>query len=269
MAKLRDVLLNSNIINKKEWSFVPSSFDIVGDIAIFNDFPKELKKKEKKIAQKLIESNKNINVVVKKSKKYSGRLRTPKLTLLAGEKRKTTTHTESGCRLSLNVEKCYFSIRSNRERLRIAKKVKKNEMVLVMFSGITPFPCIISKHSKAKEIHAVELNRTANKFAKENIQKNKLTNVLLYQGDVKRVVPTIKKKFDRIILPLPKSAENYLGLALKKLKPNGTIHLYLFSNEKEFTNIKKEYKKKFKSVKLTKAGHFGPGKYRICLDLKR
>ena len=125
MVKLRKILLDSKIVNKKESSLVPSSFDVVGDIAIFNDFPKELRKKEKKIAQKLIESNKNINVVAKKSKKYSGRLRTPKLTHLAGEKRKTTTHVESGCRLSLDVEKCYFSTRSNTERLRIAKKVIK------------------------------------------------------------------------------------------------------------------------------------------------
>ena len=269
MVKLRDILLNSRIVNKKESLLVPSSFDVVGDIAIFNDFPKELRKKEKKIAKKLIETNKNIKVVVKKSKKYSGRLRTPKLTILAGEKRKTTIHIESGCKFTLDVEKCYFSTRSGTERLRIAKTVKKNETVLIMFSGIASFPCIISKHSNVKEIHAVELNKTAYKFAKENVQKNKLTNVLLYQGDVNKVVPTIKKKFDRIILPLPKSAKTYLDMAVKKLKPKGTIYLYLFANEKEFTKIKKEYKKKFKSVKLTKAGHYGPGIFRICLDLKR
>ncbi len=269
MVKLNKVLLEEKIITKSELNFVPNSFDTVGDIAIFNEIPQEIKKKEKKIGKKLLELQKNIKVVVKKSGKYSGRLRTPKLTHLAGERRKVTAHVESGCKLNLDVEKCYFSTRSGAERLRIAKKTKKNESVLVMFSGIAPFPCIISKHSNAKEIHAVELNRTAHKFAKQNILQNKLENVFLHQGDVNKILPVIKKKFDRIIMPLPKSAKNYLDLALKKLKSKGTIHLYLFANETEFKNIKKEYKKKFKTVKLTKAGHFGPGVFRICLDLKK
>jgi len=259
MAKLNKILLEEKIITKKEFCFVPNSFDTVGDIAIFNEIPKEIKKKEKKIAQKLLELQKNIKVVVKKSGKYSGRLRTPKLTHLAGERRKITTHTESGCKFNLDVEKCYFSTRSGAERLRIAKKTKKNESTLVMFSGIAPLPCIISKHSDVKEIHAVELNRTAYKFAKENILQNKLENVFLHQGDVNKILPLIKKKFDRIIMPLPKTAPNFLDLAIKQLKPQGTIHLYLFANEKEFKDLKKEYKQKFKTVKLTKAGHFGPG----------
>jgi tRNA (guanine37-N1)-methyltransferase len=269
MATLKQELIKSKILSKKQSELVPKSFDVVGDIAIFNDFSLELKSKEKQIAKKLLDLQKNLKVVAKKSKKYSGRLRTPKLTILAGEKRKITTHTESACKLSLDIEKCYFSTRSGTERLRIAKKIKKNENILVLFSGIAPFPCVIAKHSKAKKIHAIELNRTAHKFAKTNIQQNKLTNVVLHQGDVNKVVPTIKKKFDRIIMPLPKSAETYLELALKKLKLKGTIHLYLFANEKEFKQIKKEYKKKFKSVKLTKAGNFGPGVFRICLDLKK
>ena len=268
MAKLSSILLNSKIITKKESHLVPNSFDVVGDIAIFNDFPKELRKKEKKIAEKIIETHKNIYVVTKKSKKYSGRLRTPKITILAGDKRKETMHIESGCRLNLNIETCYFSARSGSERLRIAKKVRKNESVLVLFSGVAPFPCVIAKTSNPKEIYAIELSKTANKYAEENIKLNKLENIKLFQGDVKKVLPTIKKKFDRIVMPLPKSSEEFLELAKKKLKPRGTIHLYLFANEEEFKDIKKEYKKQFKHVKLTKAGHYAPGTFRICLDLK-
>ncbi len=268
MAKLSSILLNSKIITKKEAQFVPNSFDVVGDIAIFNDFPKELRKKEKKIASKIIETHNNIYVVAKKSKKYSGRLRTPKITILAGDKRKETMHIESGCRLNLNVETCYFSTRSGSERLRIAKKVKKNESVLVLFSGVAPFPCVIAKNANPKEIYAIELSKAAQKYAEENIHLNKLANVKLFQGDVKKVLPKIKKKFDRIIMPLPTNAEEFLDLAKKKIKPKGTIHLYLFANEKEFKDIKKEYKEEFKHVKLTKAGHYAPGTFRICLDLK-
>jgi len=235
------------------------SFDIVGDIAIFN------KKITKIQAKNILDSHKNIKVVAYKSGKYSGRLRTPKITILAGERRKTTTHKESGCTFKLDIEKCYFSSRSGSERLRIARLVKKNEFVLVMFSGIAAFPIVISKNSKAKEIHAIELGKTPHKYAKENIKLNKINNVKLHQGDVKRILPKIKKNFDRIIMPLPKSAESYLNLALKKLKPKGTIHLYTFANESQFKDLKKKYKK----VKITKAGQYSPKVYRVCLDFKK
>ena len=55
-------------LTKKELTLLPRSFDVVGSIAIFSDFPVELKKKEKIIAQKLIETNKNITTVAKKQR---------------------------------------------------------------------------------------------------------------------------------------------------------------------------------------------------------
>ena len=268
MNKLKELLVSSKILSKKLSDFVPKAFDIVGDIAIFNEFPKELKLKEKIIANKLLETHKNIHVVAKKSKKYSGRLRTPKINVLAGEKRKETIHIESGCKFKLNIEKCYFSTRTGSERLRIASLIKKNESVLVMFSGIGAFPIIISKKSKAKKIFGIELNRIADKYANENIKLNKIKNVDLFKGDVKRILPQIEKKFDRILMPLPKSADSYLDLAIKKLKQKGTIHLYMFASEDEFKDLIKKYKLKFKNVKITKCGKYSPRVYRICLDLK-
>ena len=268
MTTLKESLVNSGIITKKESFLVPKSFDVVGDIAIFNFFPEELKSKEKRIAECLLKLHKNIKVVAKKSGKYSGRLRKPKIAILAGEKRRETTHKESGCTFKLDIEKCYFSTRTGTERIRIAKQIKKGESVLVMFSGVGAFPIIISKNSKAKEIYGVELNKIAHKYAQENIKLNKADNVSLFQGNVKKITPKIKKKFDRILMPLPKTAENYIPLALKYLKQKGTIHLYSFAKEKEFNEIKERYKKKFKSVKIIKAGNYSPRVYRICLDLK-
>ena len=266
MVNLKEYL--SNKLSEKELSLAPSSFDIVGDIAVFNKFPKELSKKEKLIGNALMQLNKNIKVVVVKSKAYSGKLRLPKLKLIAGEKRKETVHKENGVGLKLNVEKCYFSSRLGTERLRISKLVKKNEKVLVLFSGVAPYICVISKNSKAKEIYGIELNKVAHKYALENIRLNKINNVRLFQGDVKKILPKIKESFDRILMPLPKDSHKYLNMALKKLKPKGIVHIYLFSEEKNFNKLVNKYKKKFKFVKLTKCGAYSPRVYRICLDLR-
>src|SRR3989338_6225454 len=117
MTTLKEALKSK--LTEKQLALVPSSFDIVGDLAIFSDFPKELKNKEKLIGEALLKLHKNINVVLKKTKKYSGEFRTPKLKIIAGEKRKETELKENNTRLKLNPEKTYFSVRLATERNRI------------------------------------------------------------------------------------------------------------------------------------------------------
>ena len=255
-------------LTKKDLELIPKSFDVVGDIMIFSEFPKELKKKEKLIGQYLLKKYDKIRIVTKKSKFYSGKYRTPKLKIIAGEKNKETQHKENGVLLKVNPEKAYFSQRSSSERLRIANKIKKDESVLVMFSGIAPFPLTIAKHSSAKEIYGIEINPAAHKYAEQNVKLNKFNNIKLYKGNVKKVLTKFKKKFDRIIMPLPKTSEEFIDLAVSYLESKGTIHLYIFEREENLNQLKKKYSKKFK-VTAVKAGSPAPGKFRYCLDLKK
>ena len=270
MTTLKQVL---NLkLTKKQLLVLPTSFDIIGDIVIFSNFPEELKKKEKLIANTLLNLHKNIKVVAKKTKHFSGKYRLQKVKILAGEKRKITLHKENNIIVKLNIETCYFSQRLATERLRIAKQIKPNESVLVMFSGIAIYPLVISKNSKAKEIYAIEINPEAHKYAQENLKLNKTTNITLFKGNVKTVIPKIKKKFDRILMPLPKSAEDYFDLAIKKIKNKGIIHFYDFQYEedipkKSIEKIKK-HTKNFKILKVIKCGQYSPRNYRICLDIK-
>ena len=273
MAKLRDFLKDK--LTKKELSIVPSSFDMVGSIIIFSDFPKELKKKERVIGQAILKNFKHVRSVYKKIKKYSGTFRTPKLELIAGEDKKETEHKESNARIRLNVEKVYFSPRLSEERKRIFSRVKKGEGILVMFSGIAIYPIVISRNAKAKKIVGIEINPIAHKYAIENLKLNKATNVKLILGDVKKIIPKLNIKFDRIIMPLPKGAEGFLGLALDKIKKSGTIHFYSFSEENKYEDIAKiiengckNQKKKCKILNIVKCGQSSPGVFRVCVDFK-
>jgi len=272
-GKLKDIL--GKKLTKKELSLVPSSFDMVGSIIIFSDFPKQLSKKEKIIGNEILKNFRHFKSVFKKTKKYSGKFRTPKLKLLAGSNSKETVHKENNIRLKLNVEKVYFSARLSEERKRIAKQVKNNESVLVMFSGIAPYPIVISKNTKAKEIIGIEINQIAHKHALENLKLNKIKNVKLILGDVKKVLPKIREKFDRIIMPLPKGAENFLGLALNKIRKNRIIHFYSFAEENNYNNIKKiinneceKKKKRCKILDIVKCGQFSPRVFRLCVDFR-
>ena len=69
-----------------------------------------------------------------------------------------------------------------------------------MFSGSGVYPVVISKNTKAKEIYGIEINPIAHKYAEENIKLNKLKNIKLFCGDVKKTIPKLNRKFDRIFL---------------------------------------------------------------------
>jgi tRNA (guanine37-N1)-methyltransferase len=247
---------------------------MIGDIIII-EIKDELKKNEKLIAEALLETHNNINTVLKKAEIHKGEYRTQKLKYLAGENKKQTLYKENNIILKLNVEKVYFSPRLSSERKRIYKLVKPNEKILVMFSGIAVYPIVISKNTKAESITGIEKNPIAHEYAKENLKINNTPNIKLYLGDVRKVIPELDKKFDRIIMPLPKTGEDFLDLALDVSKKNTVIHFYDFEHEDEFfkgqEKVEKachENNKDCEILNIDKCGQYSPGKYRICVDFR-
>jgi len=255
------------------------SFDIIGNIAVLPLYTKN----PRRIAKQLMAENKNIKTVYMKSGKIKGRLRKLQLKYIAGIKTKETVHKESGCLLKLDVEKCYFSPRMSNDRIEVARQVKPGEKVLVMFSGIGPYGIVIAKSTKAKEVFMIELNKIASKYAIENIRLNKLTNVNAVQGDVKRIIPKLRKKikFDRIIMARPQLKEDFLEEALKVSKEGTIIHFYDFILENEMPGaaLKKismaveKFSKKpgvriesYKLIRWAKALEIGPRKWRVRVD---
>ncbi len=88
-------------------------------------------------------------------------------------------------------------------------------------------------------------------------------------------MPKINKKFNRILMPLPKGGENFLELALKHIKNKGMIHFYDFMHEDEFykaeEKVKKaceKLKKKCRILNIVKCGQYAPGFYRVCADFE-
>lgn len=259
-------------LSKKEIDKLPNAYDVIGDILVIG-LDTTLKKKEKLIANKLLETHPHVKVICKKQDIHKGKYRTQKLSIIAGEKRKETIYKENHIRLKLNVETSYFSPRSANERKRIAEQVKKGEKILVMFSGIAPSPVVLAKNTPAKKIVGVELNPKAHKYALENLKLNKINNVRLIKGDVRKV--RLKEKFDRLLMPLPKTGEEFLPLAFKHSKKGAIIHYYNFLKEEDFKEEKnkipqicKTNKKKCKIIRIVKCGHYKPHVYRTCADIK-
>lgn len=274
----QDVL--SGKLTAKELKFLPHSQEQVGKILIL-EIPQELEKKERIIAEAYLKTNKQIETVVKKEEIHEGEYRLRKVRVLAGKNTKETVHKESGVLLKLHLEKAYFSARLVGERLRIAKQVKKGEEVLVMFSGAGPYLCILGKHSKAHKVYGIELNPLAHQYALENVKLNSLEwKVVLYQGDVRKIVPELvtsrlKKKFDRIVMPLPKTGELFLDVALKAAKKGTIIHFYTFCRQEEIKRegekirqLCKQWKHPVKILRAMTCGQSAPYVFRVCFDMK-
>lgn len=271
--KLKKLL--SNTLTEDEQSHVIQSFDVVGDICIII-VPEELAHREPLIGKTILDAHANIKVVAKRAGNYDGKHRTIPLEIIAGEDRKETMHREFGIVFKLNPEKVYFSVRSSTERKRIADKVGRNERVLVMFSGIAPYPLYIAKFSHADRIIGVELNPDAHIYAMENLSLNKIRGgIELYNGDAAEIVPTLDMTFDRVVMPLPKSGADYVPLALKYLKHGGYIHHYVMQNPdtlhhaiEHLADLCRRSARTLTHHESSVCGHTGPQTYRYCIDAR-
>ena len=266
-------------LTSEEMAFVKTAHDIIGSIAIL-EIPKDLEKRGKVIAETLLKVNPQIKTVLKKAATHEGVFRTQKMDYLAGEKTKETIYRENNVRLKFNVEKVYFSVRLSTERKRIMQLVKPNEEILVMFSGCAPYPIVLAKNTAAKRILGIEINPDGHAYGLENIKLNKIKNVDLICDDVHRILPQLRKEspnlvFDRILMPLPKTANEFLDDALLVSKKGTIIHFYDFLKIGKFNEAIekideacKKQRLRYKILETVKCGQHAPYVYRICVDFK-
>ncbi len=261
-------------LTQDELKKLKTAFDTIGDIAIM-EVDELLERKEKLIAQYIMSQNKNIKTVLKKVGHHKGEFRTQDMAYVAGVEKKVALCKENNVLLELDVEKVYFSPRLANERKRIAKQVRKGEEILVMFSGAAPYPVVLGKNTEAKEIIGIELNPEGHKWGLLNVAKNKLKNVFLYNIDAKDA-PKLKKRFDRILMPLPKSAEDFLDSALSCAKKGTVIHFYDFLREEnipdeavgKIDSACKRNGRKYRIIETVRCGAHAPRTFRVCVDFE-
>jgi len=264
------------------------SYNFFGNLAIVNFDDKISVKNKKLFALNLMKKNPAIKTVLEKSGHFKGRLRKMKTNYISGLKTKEVIYNENGCTFRFDVDETYFSPRLSNERKEVSSYIKRGENVLVMFAGVSPFPIIIAKNTKAKRIYSNELNKKANKYAELNIKLNHVENkVELVPGDIKKVAEKIFKgklnvkgnlvplQFDVIVMPRPQLKDSFLKQAFMLSKKGTRIYYYDFCKIDEISKIvdkiKNEavkYRKKIKIIKTKNAGDLAPYKIRCRVDFK-
>lgn len=268
----------STIIPCNEMDGVYNSYDIIGDIAIIRS-----RKYGKIIAHKIMEIHKNVKTVLAQTSPVRGDYRLRKLDFVAGEDKTRTVHREFGCLFYVDVQECYFSPRLLHERMRIAKQVRSREIIVNMFAGVGCFSIVIAKHTQAKKIYSIDISPVAIHLMKKNVLLNKVHGkVISLQGDAREVIEKeLYGTADRVLMPLPQKAIQYLPFSLLALKKEGGwIHDYLLEHaEKDEDPIQKARRRvseQLRSLDMDMAFEFdfarvvrttGPRWYQIVLDI--
>lgn len=220
---------------------------LVGEIAVIETHG-EKQARVKKFTQELLAKQKNIRTVAVKVTNTEGRFRVRKVKVIAGEKSTETTYRENNCSFRFDLNKVYFSPRLAFERQRISELAQPGEKILVLFAGVGPYAIVIGRKiallEKAAEkkrqklakteIVGVELNPAGVKYFEQNIALNKVGEIVsAVKGDANKFLTENKnwKKFDRIILPLPKTADKFLEGAVKCCRKGGIVHFYSIQSE--------------------------------------
>jgi tRNA (guanine37-N1)-methyltransferase len=211
---------------------LPTSYDVVGDIILLK-LPKILYRYRKEIGDALLKTHHHVRTVCLIDA-VSGELRTRKVSIIAGENRTLTSHTEYGLTFHVDVAQTYFSPRLASERRRVAGLVQKGETIVDMFAGVAPFSIMIARFADPGIVYAVDKNEAAVRLARVNVTQNhvleKVDVVLADARDVEKLIP---KKADRVIMNLPFSAHRFFSQALAIAADTCIIHYYDIIKEED------------------------------------
>jgi len=225
----------SGVLSSEDLCKVYNSFDVIGDIAIIR-LPSTSQAKAIIVAKAIMSRHRNVKTVLLQASPVSGDLRLRRLAHVAGANKTSTVHREFSCSFSVDVAKCYFSPRLSHERMRIAKKVEPYETVVNMFAGVGCFSIMIAKHANPAQVFSIDVNPAAIQFMQENIRLNRVYGkVAPLLGDSKAIIVNqLPHVADRVLMPLPEKALEYLPYASFALKASGGwIHYYGLEHAKK------------------------------------
>ncbi len=210
-------------------------YDLLGNIAAIEPRPGATKAETKEFAERIMGRHKKITTVLAKAGPVSGVFRTRSFSYVSGKRTFIALYRESGCTFRFDVRRVFFSNRLAYERSRISSLVKEGETIAVPFAGVGPFPIVIAKNSKPSSILAIELNRVAVKYMKDNIRLNREGNIIAVSGDVRKAAKSYKGFADRVIMQMPTQSLEFLDEMVTLAKESAAAHIYFFCDSKTGT----------------------------------
>jgi tRNA (guanine37-N1)-methyltransferase len=107
--------------------------------------------------------------------------------------------------------------------------VSQEEVITNMFAGVGTYSIVIAKINNNSKIYNIDLNPIANTLCVTNVYLNKVQDrVFPICGDAREIIASqIKGKSNRVIMPLPERAKEFVDSAVLALKKEeGIIHYF-------------------------------------------
>ncbi|MFW6305416.1 MAG: class I SAM-dependent methyltransferase [Candidatus Saliniplasma sp.] len=223
----RDVIELPENIKKN----LPTSFDIIGDIALIK-IPEELNNYKNEIGEAILEVQPNVETVME-DQGVVGEFRVRQVKTIAGIDKRKTIHKEYGSEFEVDVVNAYFSPRLATERWRVVGETRPHEKILDMFAGVGPYSILIAKNVEVEQVYSIDINPRAISLLKKNVKRNNVEDLVkIHEGDAKKLAPRFN--VDRIIMNLPHSSFEFLDSALEASEEKCIIHYYEIVEESEY-----------------------------------
>ncbi len=213
---------------------IPHRWWFIGDVLI-TTIPEKLKQYRSAVGEAFLQLEpKRARTALGKTGPTRGITREPSFDYLAGDKNTETIHKELGCFFKLDAAKLTFSPGNHFERERMLNVVKSNEFIIDMFSCVGNLSLPLAVHKSPKQVIAAEINSLAFKYLEENIQLNKVSNVMkAIEGDNRVILKDYEGKADRVISGYLHSDEEQIRQAVRLCNNNSIFHYHVAITRKK------------------------------------
>lgn len=255
-------------IPDNELDLLPRSYQILGNVLLIK-LNEKIYRHRRKIGKEIMGLIPYVKSVIL-IKRIKGVERTPETEVISGSKNTETIHKEHGCLFCLDAAKLMFSKGNKFERIRMAHKIRKTDVVVDMFAGVGYWTIICAK--RAKKVYSIEINPLALRYLNENIKINRLNNVVVIKGDCRKHSSKLRNKADKIIMGYFNSKE-FFPHALKIAKKGCVIFYHDIVKKGDESKLKEELKvlsgeKRLRFFSTRRVKSYAPGINHIVFDIK-
>ncbi len=249
---------------------LPKHWVQIGDVLILPLRP-ELEPYKRRIAEVYAEVL-GVKTVLRKGR-ISGEFRETNYEVLYGGDT-VTVHVENGIKYKLDVARIMFSPANVKERVRMAKVAKPDELVVDMFAGIGHLSLPMAVHGKARVI-AIEKSPYTFHFLVENIELNRVQDRMTAYNIDNRDFPG-ENIADRVLMGYVVTTHEFIPKALQIAKDEAIIHYHNTVPERlmprepfeTFRRIAREHGYEAEKLNELVIKRYAPGVWHVVVDVR-
>ncbi len=246
---------------------LPDRWEMIGDV-LFIKLPEHLHQYKERIGRAYSEELRAKTVMLQGD--IRGMKREPEVEKIYGEETETV-HLENQVLYNLDTSKIMFSSGNIDERNRVTRLVEKKEVIVDMFAGIGYFTLPAAVHCQPEKIYSLEINPTAFRYLKENIDMNGVNDTVEARcGD--------NRDFnfsgaDRVFMGYLHETWKFLEKAVDFLEGEGVIHYHTTCRDSRYPEqVREELKENldplFRILNMKKVKSYAPHVFHVVADVQ-